>query len=63
MNTEKKSPILLIDDAMLELDNIKRESILEYIKTLGQVFITVTEKEKLSKFEESKVFDIVNIKN
>ena len=59
----KKSPILLIDDAMLELDNIKRESILEYIKTLGQVFITVTEKEKLSKFEESKVFDIVNIKN
>ena len=48
---------------MLELDNIKRESILEYIKTLGQVFITVTEKEKLSKFEESRVFDIVNIKN
>ena len=59
----KKSPILLIDDAMLELDNIKRESILEYIKTLGQVFITVTEKEKLSKFEESRVFDIVNMRN
>ena len=29
-----KKPILLIDDAMLELDNIKRDSILEYIKTL-----------------------------
>ncbi|WP_295159872.1 DNA replication/repair protein RecF [uncultured Brachyspira sp.] len=59
----KKSPILLIDDAMLELDNIKRCSILEYIKTLGQVFITVTEKEKVKNFENGKIFDIPNIKN
>lgn len=57
----KKSPILLIDDAMLELDNIRRDSVLEYIKTLGQVFITVTEKEKVKNFESGKVFDIVNI--
>ena len=55
-----KKPILLIDDAMLELDNIKRDSILEYIKTLGQVFITVTEKEKVKNFESGKIFDIAN---
>lgn len=57
---EYKKPILLIDDAMLELDNIKRDSILEYIKTLGQVFITVTEKEKVKNFESGKIFDIAN---
>lgn len=59
----KKSPILLIDDAMLELDNTRRDSILEYIKTLGQVFITVTEKEKVKNFENGKVFNIDNIRN
>lgn len=58
----KKSPILLIDDAMLELDNTRRDNILEYIKTLGQVFITVTEKEKVKNFENGKVFDIPNIR-
>lgn len=57
----KKSPILLIDDAMLELDNKRRDSILEYIKTLGQVFITVTEKDKVKNFENGKVFNIANI--
>ncbi|MBW5388953.1 DNA replication and repair protein RecF, partial [Brachyspira hampsonii] len=55
-------PILLIDDAMLELDNTRRDNILEYIKTLGQVFITVTEKEKVKNFENGKVFDIPNIR-
>ncbi|WP_300365613.1 DNA replication/repair protein RecF [Brachyspira sp.] len=59
----KKSPILLIDDAMLELDNSRRDNILEYIKTLGQVFITVTEKEKVRNFESGEVFDIENIRN
>ncbi len=59
----KKSPILLIDDAMLELDNARRDNILEYIKTLGQVFITVTEKEKVKNFENGKVFDIASIKS
>ena len=58
----KKRPILLIDDAMLELDNTRRDNILEYIKTLGQVFITVTEKEKVKNFENGKVFDIPNIR-
>ena len=58
----RKSPILLIDDAMLELDNTRRDNILEYIKTLGQVFITVTEKEKVKNFENGKVFDIPNIR-
>lgn len=57
----EKKPILLIDDAMLELDNIKRDKVLEYIKTLGQVFITVTEKDKVKNFESGKVFDIENI--
>ena len=57
----KKIPILLIDDAMLELDNYRRDSILEYIKTLGQVFITVTEKEKVKNFESGKIFDIANL--
>ena len=55
-----KTPILLIDDAMLELDNMRRDNILEYIKTLGQVFITVTEKEKVKNFESGKIFDIAN---
>lgn len=55
-----KTPILLIDDAMLELDNRRRDGILEYIKTLGQVFITVTEKEKVKNFESGKIFDISN---
>lgn len=58
----KKYPILLIDDAMLELDNTRRDNILEYIKTLGQVFITVTEKEKVKNFENGKVFDIPDIR-
>jgi len=58
---KKTSPILLIDDAMLELDNIKREKILDYIKTKGQVFITVTEKEKLRNFDDGLSFDIENV--
>ncbi len=58
-----KTPILLIDDAMLELDNMRRDNILEYIKTLGQVFITVTEKEKVKNFENGKIFDIANYKS
>lgn len=58
---KKTSPILLIDDAMLELDNLKREKILDYIKTKGQVFITVTEKEKLRNFDDGLNFDISSI--
>lgn len=56
-----KIPILLIDDAMLELDDTRRDGILEYIKTLGQVFITVTEKEKVKNFESGKIFDISSL--
>ena len=58
---KKTSPILLIDDAMLELDNLKREKILDYIKTKGQVFITVTEKEKLRNFDDGLSFDIFSM--
>lgn len=57
-NHRNKKPILLIDDAMLELDNYKRDKILEYIKSLGQVFITVTEKEKVKSFDSGNIFDI-----
>lgn len=60
-NIKKCSPILLIDDAMLELDNYKRDSILKYIKTRGQVFITVTEKDKVKDLNDGLSFDIKNI--
>ena len=43
----KESTLLLIDDALLELDNNKRTKVLEYIEKKGQVFITVTEKENI----------------
>lgn len=58
---KKSNTILLIDDAMLELDKHNRNSILDYIKTRGQVFITITEKDKLNNFESASTFDIENL--
>lgn len=43
----KENAILLIDDALLELDEYKRNKVLEYIEKKGQVFITVTEEDKV----------------
>lgn len=57
----KKHPILLIDDAMLELDNEKRDKVLKYISSRGQVFITVTEREKLINFQNEAFFNIKEI--
>ncbi len=55
--SKKEFALLLIDDALLELDNYKREKILEYIENKGQIFITVTEKEKIF-IHNKKEYDI-----
>ncbi len=55
----KENAILLIDDALLELDDEKRNKVLEYIEKKGQVFITVTEKEKV--LIKNRAHNIANI--
>ncbi len=52
----KENAILLIDDALLELDEYKRNKVLEYIEKKGQVFITVTEQDKV--FIKNRAYSI-----
>lgn len=49
-----QAPLLLIDDALLELDEKRRQSVLAYIKQKGQVFITVTETDKVSLISDER---------
>ena len=57
---KEKEDIDEILDVIKKFDEFGQYNILEYIKTLGQVFITVTEKEKVKNFENGKIFDISN---
>jgi DNA replication and repair protein RecF len=51
----KEKPILLLDDVMSDLDETRRKSLYEFLKTQGQVFITATDKpetdEKMALYE------------
>lgn len=61
------SPIILLDDVFSELDDIKKNNIINYIKNDIQVIITTTELKKINKFDSASIYkikdgNIVNIK-
>ncbi len=39
-----EQPVLLLDDAVSELDDRRKEALLEYVSSLGQVLFTSTDK-------------------
>jgi len=55
----KEYPILLLDDVLSELDEMRQSFVLNRIDG-GQVIITGTEKEKMSKIVRGKRFEIKN---
>ncbi len=59
---KKTYPILILDDLFSELDNYKINNILKLIKKSQQVFITVTDLDKVNKkyIEDSYIFVVNN---
>lgn len=55
-------PILLLDDVFSELDDIKKNNIMKFIKDNIQVIITTTDLKKINKksFTSAKIFKIKN---
>lgn len=55
-------PILLLDDVFSELDDIKKNNIIKFIKDDIQVIITTTDLKRINKkiFESAKIFKIKN---
>lgn len=51
-------PILLIDDALLELDRDTREAFIRYLKRKGQIFMTMTERENVPADIGGTVIDV-----
>lgn len=51
----KEKPVLLLDDVLSDLDQERKEKLIDYLQTLGQVFITTSEndldKKDIDKFE------------
>jgi len=51
----KEKPILLLDDVLSDLDQVRKEKLIDYLQSLGQVFITTSEedldKKDIDKFE------------
>lgn len=50
-------PVLLLDDVLSELDHRRQEYVLNRI-SMGQVFITCCEEEKLARLKEGKAFRV-----
>ena len=50
-------PVLLLDDVLSELDQRRRECVLDRI-TSGQVFITCCEEDKLARLRDGKAFRV-----
>ncbi len=59
----KDDPILLIDEAVVELDRVRREKVLNSITDIGQCFIATTSCEKMDNMPSLKVIDIENEKS
>jgi DNA replication and repair protein RecF len=58
-----KTPVFLLDDVFGELDKNRAHKISEYLKSVGQAFITMTDfsnLEHLIKNESDKVINIIN---
>lgn len=56
-------PILLFDDVILELDNIRKKKIIEEIMKYEQVFITFTEDFFIDLFNKNEYISILEIKD
>lgn len=57
------TPIFLMDDVFGELDSFRSERISEYLKKIGQAFITMTDFSKLENLNKTESDTIINIKN
>jgi DNA replication and repair protein RecF len=61
---EKKneSPVLLMDDIFSELDSKRNNNLVKYIKNIGQIFITTTQRDKFknSYLKDSNYIEIRN---
>ena len=54
------NPILLLDDVFSELDDIKKNNLVKYIKDDIQVIITTTELRNVNKFNNASIYKIKN---
>lgn len=57
---KNSNPILLLDDVFSELDDIKKNNLVKYIKDDIQVIITTTEIKNINKFKSASIFKIKN---
>lgn len=57
------TPIFLMDDVFGELDSFRAERISEYLKEIGQAFITMTDFSKLENLNKTESDTVINIKN
>jgi len=58
---DNNPPILLIDDVILELDLERKKSFLNTITDKNQIFITITDREKIGLISNKKIINEVNI--
>lgn len=54
----KNDPILLVDEAVAELDRTRKEKVLQQVTEIGQCFIATTNCEALSRMTRLKVVDV-----
>ena len=57
------TPIFLMDDVFGELDSFRAERISEYLKEIGQAFITMTDFSKIENLNKTESDTIINISN
>lgn len=58
-DTNEEKPIILLDDVLSELDNLRQDYLLNQIKDY-QVFITCCEESNKKQLKEGKIFNIKN---
>jgi DNA replication and repair protein RecF len=57
-NKMKNDPILLVDEAIAELDRARKEKVLQCVTDIGQCFVATTSCEMLSEMTRLKAIDI-----
>ena len=62
-NVNNEEPIIILDDAFSELDDQKKESLLNYIYDKQQVFITCTNYKNINKNVTNKLITLLHIQN
>jgi len=55
---QNTNPILLLDDVFSELDDVKKNNLIKFIKDDVQVIITTTELKNVNKFKNASIFKI-----